>query len=85
MPIRAALSASKRDRDCRWRGSRFLGGWPRAQLESQTDAGRPGDYKWALTGMDPGSGLGSAHLIVDANAQSVREEPEQKYCIGLDS
>lgn len=38
----------------------------------------PGGYKWVLTGIDMDNGLGLAYLVVDANAQSVMKEPEQK-------
>lgn len=37
-----------------------------------------GGHKRALTGMDTDSGLGSAYLMVDANAQSIVKEPERK-------
>lgn len=56
-------------------------GRPFKQVANETDAVTLVGYKWVLTGVDTDSGLGFAYLTVDANAQSTKEELEQKIII----
>ena len=64
MSVRAVLSVSKTDRDCRWPCGRFSVGkvLNRAQQDKLrlllvARGGGGGEYKWALTGIDTDSRL----------------------------
>lgn len=46
-------------------------GMPDHSWTSETAAGSPGGCRWVLTGIDAESGLGSADLVADANAQGI--------------
>ena len=47
-------------------------------MASNAEAGRPRGYKQILTETDTDSGLSLAYLMVGANAQSTKEELEQR-------